>query len=101
MRAPGAAVTVALCGRGEHEPPCPLAPHHTTAERSGDDVCLRVLFVADPADEAEVRGRIEAALSRARLDGPDGVTTHWRPRRARPGLARQDETAHAERLTLT
>ena len=30
--APGAAVTVALCGHWEHPPPCPLAPHHTRAE---------------------------------------------------------------------
>ncbi len=30
-RAPGAAITIALCGRLDHEPPCPLAPHHTAA----------------------------------------------------------------------
>ena len=29
IAAPGAAITVELCGRWEHEPPCPLAPHHT------------------------------------------------------------------------
>jgi hypothetical protein len=34
-RAPGGAITVALCGSWSHEPPCPLAPHHTAAERSG------------------------------------------------------------------
>ena len=27
VQAPGAAVTVALCGHWEHEPPGPLAPH--------------------------------------------------------------------------
>jgi hypothetical protein len=36
--APGAAVTVALCGHWEHDPPCPLAAHHTAAERDGDVV---------------------------------------------------------------
>jgi hypothetical protein len=98
VRAPGAAITVALCGHWEHEPPCPLAPHHTTAERSGETVRLRVLFAAEPAAEADVRGRIEAALSRAALDGPDGVTTRWRFHGARPGVVRMDEAEHAERL---
>jgi hypothetical protein len=94
-RAPGGAVTVALCGHWDHEPPCPLAPHRTTAEHDGDRLRLRVLFAADPADEAEVRGRIEAALSAGALDGPGGVTTRWRLAGARPGTVRADETEHA------
>lgn len=97
-RAPGAAITVALCGHWEHEGPCPLAPHHTAAERAGDEVRLRVLFAAEPAAEAEVRARIDEALDGAVLVGPDGVTTRWRFRGARPGPVRQDEAAHAERL---
>jgi hypothetical protein len=101
VQAPGAAITVALCGHWEHEPPCPLAPHHTAAQRSGDEVQLRVLFAAEPAAEAEVRGRIDAALARASLDGPDGVATRWRFRTARPGLLRKDEAGHAERLVQT
>ncbi|WP_432174304.1 hypothetical protein [Streptomyces sp. Tue6028] len=98
VRAPGAAVTVALCGDWEHEPPCPLAPHHTSAERCGDEVRLRVLFAADPADEAEARTRIESALSQSTFRGPDGVTTRWRLRGTRPSPVRPDETEHAERL---
>ncbi|RAY10877.1 hypothetical protein DPM19_33495 [Actinomadura craniellae] len=98
LRAPGAAVTVALCGHWKHEPPCPLAAHHTAAERSGDEVRLRILFAAEPADETEVRDRIEAALSRGRLDGPDGATTRWRFRGAAPGPVGEDEGRHAERL---
>lgn len=97
-RAPGAAITVALCGHWEHQPPCPLSPHHTATERSGDEVRLRVLFATEPAAEAEVRGRIEAALSRSGFEGPDGVTTRWRLRTAHPGLVREDETGHAQRL---
>ncbi|MFI9766181.1 hypothetical protein ACIHJG_04860 [Streptomyces sp. NPDC052415] len=96
--APGAAITVALCGHWEHEPPCLLAPHHTTAERVGGEVRLRVLFAAEPAAEAEVRGRIEAGLARGCLDGPDGVTTRWRLKVAGPGVVREDEAGHAERL---
>jgi hypothetical protein len=49
--APGAAITVALCGHWDHEPPCPLAPHHTAAERVGDDVHMRTLFAVEPARE--------------------------------------------------
>ena len=44
IRAPGAAITVALCGHWEHEPPCPLAEHLTTAERVGDELRLRIAF---------------------------------------------------------
>src|SRR5579871_3595589 len=98
QRAPGAAVTVALCGHWDHQPPCPLAPHHTGAERSGDQLRLRVLFAAEPADEAEVRRRIEAALSGDSLTGPDGATSRWQLRSARPGLLRDDEAEHAEQL---
>ena len=34
-RAPGAAITLALCGSWEHSPPCPLAAHHTQPVRDG------------------------------------------------------------------
>jgi hypothetical protein len=97
-RAPGGAITVALCGHWDHEPPCPLAPHSTDAQRSGDQVRLRVLFAADPTAEAEVRRRIDGALAQASLTGPDGVTTRWQLRNAQPGLLRDDEAEHAERL---
>lgn len=97
-RAPGAAITVALCGHWDHEPPCPLAPHSTDAQRSGDQVRLRVLFAAEPTAEAEVRRRIAAALSQGGITGPDGVTTRWQLRDAQPGLLRDDEAGYAERL---
>jgi hypothetical protein len=62
-RAPGGAITTALCGHWEHEPPCPLAPHHTAADRDGDRLRLRVLFATEPHRVDEVRGRIDAALA--------------------------------------
>jgi hypothetical protein len=58
VRAPGGAITVALCGNWEHEPPCPLAPHSTDAQRSGGQVRLRVLFAAEPTAEAEHAERL-------------------------------------------
>ncbi|MDX6553953.1 MAG: hypothetical protein QOD86_148 [Miltoncostaeaceae bacterium] len=88
-RAPGAAITVELCGRVDHEPPCPLAPHHTAAVREGDAVRLRILFATDPEREPEVRRRIAAALARWRLlsDGPDAI--------------RSSEADHAGRLVAS
>ena len=97
-RAPGAAITVALCGHWEHEPPCPLAPHRTDARRYGDQLRLRVLFATEPAAEADVRSRIEAALSQPGLTGPDGITTRWQVHSAQPGLLRNDEAQQAEQL---
>jgi hypothetical protein len=47
--APGAAITVALCGHWEHPPPCPLAPHHSSAERDGDTLRIRTLSPPSPA----------------------------------------------------
>lgn len=57
-----------------------------------------MLFAAEPAAEAEVRDRIEAALAQAVLTGPDGRTTRWQLDRAQPGRLRPDETRPAERL---
>lgn len=98
VRAPGAAITVALCGHWDHEPPCPLAPHHTDAQRSGDTVRLRVLFATEPMAETDVRSRIDAALSGACLTGPDGVTTRWQLRSAQSGILRDDDARHAGQL---
>ncbi|MDH2428482.1 hypothetical protein [Sphaerisporangium sp. TRM90804] len=100
-RAPGAAVTVALCGHWDHPPPCPLAPHHTRAERVGAELRLRVLFATDPRDEPEVRRRIEQALRGGSSTGPDGVETRWRLRTTRPGRVTPSEARHAARLIQT
>jgi len=64
--APGGAITVALCGNWTHDPPCPLAPHHTRAHRSGKEVTLRLLFATEPEEEPR-RGGVVVDLSRKRL----------------------------------
>jgi hypothetical protein len=97
-RAPGAAITVALCGHWDHEPPCPLAPHFTLVERSGDEVRLRVLFAAEPAAEAEVRSRIAAALALPSFLGLDGVPTRWHLLTGEPSDPTESEREHADRL---
>ena len=97
-RAPGGAITVALCGSWSHEPPCPLAPHHTQARRDGGEVTLRVLFAAAPQDEQRVRALLEEALAGGEGADPDGVRTSWRLLRSSPSPVRPKERDHAERL---
>ena len=65
VASPGGAITVALCGSWDHEPPCPLAPHHTAAKWVEGEVRLRTLFAAEPADVQEVERRIRCALSKS------------------------------------
>ncbi|NYJ03814.1 hypothetical protein [Petropleomorpha daqingensis] len=88
-RAPGAAITVALCGSWDHDPPCPLAPHFTGAERAGEEVRLRILFAAEPGDERRVRELIDGALA-------NGT---WRLVSSAPSPVRPAEQDHAARLT--
>jgi hypothetical protein len=85
LRTPGGAVTAALCGHWDHQPPCPLAPHHSRVDRVGNEVHLRIVFAVDPNVEAAIRQRIESALSSGQLQGPDGVITQWQLRASRRG----------------
>ncbi len=89
IAAPGGAVTAELCGHWEHPPPCPLAPHHTAAQRRGAQVHLRILFATEPEREAEVRTRIGRALAA------------WEVRTSAAGAVRQEEQAHAGRLVVS
>jgi hypothetical protein len=97
-RAPGAAITVALCGSWDHEPPCPLAPHHTGARRTGDEVRLRILFAAEPDDEQRVRGLIDEALAGGTTGTPDGGVGHWRLVSSGASPVQPAEQDHAARL---
>jgi hypothetical protein len=77
QQAPGAAVTVALCGHWKHEGACRW-PHRTVvADRSGNALTVRVVFVSDPEEEADVRTRLVASLRVGALDGPTG-TSRWK-----------------------
>ncbi len=97
-RVPGGAITVELCGSWSHEPPCPLAPHHTDARRDGTELALRVLFAAAPEDEDRVRALIEKALTSGGGEDPDGVRTTWRLLRSDVSPVRPEERDHADRL---
>ena len=97
-RAPGGAVTLALCGSLDHEPPCPLAPHHTTVDAEGALLRVRVLFAVDAADEARVRSLVERALAGGEWEYPDGVVSHWTVVSSNADAVRLDEREHADRL---
>ena len=101
LRAPGGAITVALCGSSDHAPPCPLAPHATVAERDGDEVRLRVLFAAQSDDEPEVRRRIADALAAGRLVTPGGDVARWQVVSEGPAEVRPDESDHGRRLAAS
>jgi hypothetical protein len=97
-RAPGGAITVALCGSWSHDPPCPLAPHHTRVHRTGGELTLRLLFAAEPPDEARVRGLVDDVLARGWGDSPDGGRTTWHLVESGPSVVLAEEEAHARRL---
>lgn len=63
-RAVGAAVTTALCGHWEHEPPCRW-PHNNAIRPDGDGWLHRTLVVAPLGEEALVHTSIETALREA------------------------------------
>ena len=99
IRAPGAAVTLELCGQWNHEPPCPLAEHHTAAERTGRDVQVRILFATEPELAEEARLGIERALSAGSLAGADGSTTRWLVRQSIAGAVAPADVNRARRLS--
>ena len=93
-RAPGAAVTVALCGHWEHEPPCRW-PHHTGISGPASNLGLRILFACSAADESDVRARIEDALRSGTLPEP---RASWSVVDSGAGEVDDDEREHVGRL---
>ena len=85
-RAPGGAVTTALCGHWEHEGPCRW-PHHNAID-GRDPARLRTVVV--PGDDAdEVRRRVSDAL---------GADAGWRLVRCADSPLAPGERALARRL---
>ncbi len=87
----GGAITKALCGSWDHQPPCPLAPHHVSSTPAGGLVAVRVVFATEPSHEQRVRTLIGDALAAGRLDVPDGGIARWELRSATAGSLRTDE----------
>jgi hypothetical protein len=97
-RAPGAAVTVSLCGHWDHEGDCRWRHHTAVVERDGSTLTVRTVFASDSADEPEVRARIVAALESGTLVGPDGVS-RWEVVRQEAVDLRPSDRRLAGRLT--
>ena len=97
-RAPGGAITVALCGSWSHEPPCPLAPHHTGVAADGQEVTLRRPLRGRGGRRGPGAGTGRRGPGPRRGDDPDGVRTTWRLLSAGPSAVRPEERDHAERL---
>ena len=99
-RGPGGAVTMALCGALEHDPPCPLAPHQTCTSVSGTTAAVRVVFACLPADERRVRERIEAAMAIGEFRH-EGAATRWSLVSTNPAPLDAEEQALGARLAAT
>lgn len=87
----GGAITVALCGGWDHQPPCPLAPHFVSSDVDGETVIVRVVFATEPENEQRVRELIGEALASGRLTVPDGGVALWELRSATAGAVRAAE----------
>jgi hypothetical protein len=98
-RAPGGAVTIALCGSLDHAPPCPHAPHQTSVTREGDHLHARIVFATD--DEAGARRTIDEALGAGEFTGPDGGTTRWTLLSSEPGDIVDAERELGDRLIVS
>ena len=62
-RAPGGAVTIALCGSWDHDGSCRW-PHQTAVDTSSPHAIVRVVYVVDDDELGHVRNLIESALTR-------------------------------------
>lgn len=95
--APGAAVTVGLCGHWDHEGPCRW-PHHSRLHEEDGEHVLRVVVGAYDEELDVVRELIEAAVGAGALVGPDGRTTTWTVVDSRTDGPQGSEVRLAERL---
>jgi hypothetical protein len=97
--APGGAVTVALCESWDHESACRW-PHHCHVARQESRGSLRVVFVADGAEEAVIRKLIDEALADGRCTGPDATTSRWELVASSASVLTEEERELAARMAL-
>jgi hypothetical protein len=86
--APGAMVTVSLCGHWDHEGACRW-PHYNAMDTTATPAKLRVIFVAPPEDAEEIRAGIGRALREA-----EG----WTVTSSQASAVSEDEAPLVERL---
>jgi len=96
-RAPGGAVTLALCGSWDHAGACRW-PHETSAtwdERQGH---VRVVFVAGEDEEKQVRDLITQSLAGGECVGPDGKRSRWAATGHGAGVVSESEETLGRRI---
>ncbi|MEO8329734.1 MAG: hypothetical protein ABI586_07020 [Candidatus Nanopelagicales bacterium] len=98
VNAVGAAITMELCGHWEHDPPCPVAPLYTSADRQGDVVQIRTLFASDAEMEQQVRSRIDTALAAGSLPAQEPSQDTWQLHGSHADALTPAEMDHAARL---
>jgi len=76
-RAPGGAVTVALCGHWDHDGPCRWPHFSSITTDIGGHHRLVVEFDAQEDEMEMVRAKIDTAVIHGQLTGPDGVVSIW------------------------
>jgi hypothetical protein len=99
-----AAITVALCGRWDHDGPCPLAPHHTSWHPDPSTPAIihtRTIYAVQAARQHDAVDHIREGLAAERLVAPDGATATWRLLDDRPSPIEPHEVDHADRLAAT
>jgi len=97
--APGGAVTIALCGSWDHEGACKW-PHHTQVEPLEGRSRVRVVFVAESSDEADIRSQIDGALAGGSCTGPDGRKSQWSVVNSGAGTLTEEEVGMSERMAI-
>ena len=96
-RAPGAAVTVALCGHWDHEGACRWPHHSAVAARDGQTITVRTVVAVEPGEQESIGRRIAVAFRSGRLDGPTGIS-RWTVTTLGPVHLTDAERPLAERL---
>ena len=77
-QAPGAAITVGLCGHWDHEGPCRWPHHSTVTHLQADDFRLTVDVTCKVHERSQVLDRLRQAILGGELVGPDGRLTRWK-----------------------
>ncbi len=94
--APGAAVTMELCGHWEHDGACPW-PHHTSVDnRARESIRVRTVFACPPVEEDAVRQRIIAALGSGRLEAESRESRWTTTRQGASTIEPSEETLAAQ-----
>lgn len=93
----GGAITQALCGDWDHQPPCEF-PHHTSTTDQDGVLVARTVVSSPRRRERFVRRLIDVRLSTGIITGPDGQVSTWQHMHSRSVRPTPDEASLGKRL---